>query len=613
MPTNTRKKIVRVRQAQLFLRICALLGSLGALFCVIAIKQTTGTVGWIIRAAPAITLVHTLYGTVHVGRAPTGRTPGSTASYMIFAALVDSGLLPFWVFSAWVAQGDYTRNEYGWSTLFNDSDLSYKIIYAFFLLSCVETGLIFASLMLDTYLAIKFKQISKLPPDMNPLEPNLTSRHKRNKSEITQRNMKNSGLAAAKRESEVLGSKRVPFIHTRTDSADSITLYGSEAARNSRSDLRKGLDENNKDPWRWSRNSSPERPQSALNPSPNSRSAGSGMDFRPERSSMLKEKPSRPSSWLSYLDYEGVPSEISSEANVELDREVRPISPPSVVSDRDASFDRAHQGRENWYSRPSARNSQFHLPPVTNQSSNDPHSHNGSRISLAIPPADSPAKKRSREPLAMNPPTPTRSHIVDENAYKTPSKTYTPTFEDSSRAILQDTSANSQVRPHATPTNSRPASFIGSGGKTRFYGNLRNSISGSPLNSPERSHSHENKDIAVGVQEVEDMYERTRTMQTESDYSANFEVYGSDEEDEKLSANIKNVTMATTATPPQWNGVRQASNSTGFDLNSDYAGLGSEFGRGMGRRRDVSGKVAEEGRASPNKNAAAGWQRFKGL
>jgi hypothetical protein len=612
MPLNTQKRIIRCRQLQLLSRICALVGALGILFCVIAINKTTATVGWIIRCAPAIAILHTVYAVFHLARGPTSRTAGSTASYMIFAAMVDTGLIPFWVFSAWVAHADYTKNEYGWSTLFNDSDLSYKIIYAFFLLSCIEGGLMAVSLLLDIYLGVKFRQISKLPPDMNPLEPNLTSRHKHNKSEITEKNMRSSGLVAAKRESQASSFKRVPFIHTRTDSADSVTLYGSDGARNSRLELRKDLDESEKDPWRWSRNSSPERPRSALNPSPTSRAAGSGMDFRPERSSILSEKPSRPSSWLSYLDYEGVPTPISDDANAEFDHEVRPVSPVSAMSDRDASFDRAQRERANWYGGSPPRNSQIHLPPSANPSQAQFHSHNGSRSSLLIPPPESPPRKRSREPLGMNPPTPTRAPFVDENTYTTPIRTYNHTHETPNRAILHDTTANSQARPNATPTNSRPASFVGSGGKTRFYGNLRSSVGGSPLNSPSRTNSDEKKEVVSAVKEVEDMYERTRTMQTESDYSANFEVYGSesDDGDAKLSANIS---AAQTASPSQWNGVRQASNSTAFDLNSGYAGLGSDFGKGMGRRRDVSGKAAEEGRASPTKNGAAGWERFKGL
>ena len=46
--------------------------------------------------------------------------------------------------------------------------------------------------------------------------------------------------------------------------------------------------------------------------------------------------------------------------------------------------------------------------------------------------------------------------------------------------------------------------------------------------------------------------------------------------------------------------------TTGHDLSAGYAGLGAEFGRGMGRRREVSGKVVEEGRGSGYGYASAG-------
>ncbi|EXJ90821.1 hypothetical protein A1O1_03926 [Capronia coronata CBS 617.96] len=597
MNPNTKSRVTRARQIQLLLRICALLGAMGTLFCVIAINKTSSTVGWIIRVAPAVSLCHTLYAVYHFCRGATGRPPASTASYMIFAALLDTGLIPFFVFSAWMAQADYTSNTYGWSTLFNDSVLSYKIIHAFFLLSSIESGLLAVSLILDVFLALKFKKIARLPPDMNPLEPNLTSRHKRNKSElITEKNMKSSVLAA-KRESQASGFRRVPFMHTRTDSADSVTLHGSENARTSRAELRKELDENEKDPWRWSRYSSPERPNSTVNPSPNSRGAGTGLDHRPERSSGLTKEASRPSSWLSYLDYEGVPNNLSEGATAALDHEVRPLSRVSAISARDASVDRRQHERENWY-QGAARNSQVHLPHNGSQTRLHPLTANttDSSPNLSVPSPQLQAKRRSREPLAMNPPTPPRVQSQDENIYTSP-RDPVP-LQNESRTALLDGDANAQARPNM---GSRPSSFIGSGGKGRFYGNLRSSIGsvGSQGNK---------KSTQAAVHDVEDMYQRTKTMHTESDYSTNFEIYGSDSEDEKLSANIQQVSANS-----QWNGARQVSNSTGYDLNAGYAGLGSEFGLGMGRRREVSGKVVEEGRASPTKNGAAGWERFKGL
>ncbi|KAK5207083.1 hypothetical protein LTR41_007150 [Exophiala xenobiotica] len=596
MPPHTERRITRARRLQLLLRVCGLIGALGLLFCVIAINKVSSTYGWIIRIAPAVAIVHTIYGIHHLCKAATGRTPGSTASYMVFAGVVDTGLVPFFVFSAWLAHADYTENTYGWSTLFNDSELSYKIIYALFILSCTEGGIVLASLLLDVYLGLKFKQIARLPPDLNPLEPNLTSRHKRNKSEgITEKNMKASELAA-KRGSQEAGFKRVPFIHTRTDSADSVTLYGSESARMSRLEFRKDLEDSEKDPWRWSRSSSPERPGFVVNPSPSSRAAGAGLDYRPERSSGLAKQTSRPSSWLSYLDYEGVPSLMSDEATGELDHEVRPISPVSALSARDTSPDRMQTERENWY-QGSARDNQAQLPPNGSQMFSKPN--HASRINLHQQlqvPYPEPQPKGSREPLGMNPPTPSRSPFDNENMHSTPPR-QAQAVDYSNRVVLHDANANAQARPNAGP---RPSSFIGSGGKARFYGSLRSSAGS--VNSQD-----DKKEAGASMREVEDLYERTRTMQTESDYSTNFEVYASDSDDEKLSANIGHAPQGP------WNGARQTSNSTGYDLGSSYAGLGSDFGQGMGRRRDVSGKMAEEGRASPPKNGAAGWERFKGL
>lgn len=51
MSPRTKIKVKYTRLVQLFLRICALLGALGMLFCVICIKDTTVPVAWIIRVA----------------------------------------------------------------------------------------------------------------------------------------------------------------------------------------------------------------------------------------------------------------------------------------------------------------------------------------------------------------------------------------------------------------------------------------------------------------------------------------------------------------------------------------------------------------------------------
>jgi hypothetical protein len=273
MSPNTKKKVKRLRQLQLFLRLHQLLGALGSLFCVIAINKTSGSVGWIIRLTPAVGLLHTVYAIYHLCRSAATRPPASTASYMIFATMTDAGLLPFLFFCALMAHGDYTSNAYGWSTLFKTSSASYTIIYVFYVASVVGGSLTVASLVLGIYLAILFRKISKLPPDMNPLEPNLTERpHKRNKSELTDTHMSSSTTSLASKrmskasDSPVAASRRVPFMHTRTDSADNLENYANGSARHSVVDFLSP-----------SRANSPTRPQPTVSPAANVRPAGTGL------------------------------------------------------------------------------------------------------------------------------------------------------------------------------------------------------------------------------------------------------------------------------------------------------------------------------------------------
>ena len=608
MSPNTKKKIKRLRKLQLFLRLHQLLGALGSLFCVIAINRTSDSVGWIIRVTPAIGLLHTVYAIYHLCRSAATRPPASTASYMVFAAMIDTGLLPFLFFCALMAHGDYTSNAYGWSTLFKTASASYTVIYAFFLTSAVGGSLTVASLVLGIYLAILFRKIAKLPPDMNPLEPNLTARpHKRNKSELTDKHMSSSTASLASKrmskasDSPVAASRRVPFMHTRTDSADNLENYASSSARHSVVDFLSP-----------SRANSPTRPQPTVSPAANVRQAGTGLYQNEGRSAASLVPSESRHSWLSFSNYEGVPTPLSDEAERELGSHVRPPSPVSPVSSR------SHSRNDN-FNRSSGQPVYMDTPeydPFSSQQSPErPSSQrldiHGSQQYLQQHSRENSPKKRSRDPLGMNPPSP----YMDQNQYHHENKEQqqrTPTTE-TGRNALQSTDGNAATRPQHS---SRPSSFIGSGGKTRFYGNLRSSVGS--INRKEDEREHENDKDSCSD------YERTRTL--ESEYS-NIEIHAVDDDalDENGQIHIEEVDSNDIA----WRGSgRNVSASTGFDLRGGYAGLSAEFGKGMGRRREVSGKVAEEGRyfgddigveeanykaAKERKAGAAGWARFKGL
>lgn len=233
MSPRTKSKVKWTRLTQLFLRICELLGAVGMLFCVICIKGTDATTGWIIRVPPSIAILHTVYAIYHLCRSSKGRTPASSASYMLFAAILDVGLIPFLVFTILIShtQSVEPTNAPGhWTTLFGTDGATTKIVYSTFLLSVVTGGLHVVSLIISIYLGVIFRKIAQLPPDMNPLEDNLTSRHKRNKSSILDNRMSQATTATANSQKEdpkaedplISPPRTVPFMHTRNASQDNI-------------------------------------------------------------------------------------------------------------------------------------------------------------------------------------------------------------------------------------------------------------------------------------------------------------------------------------------------------------------------------------------------------
>lgn len=163
--------------------------------------------------------MHNVYGVYHLIRSPTGRTPASTASYMIFAAILDAGLIPFFVLTAIMSRNEYTSPSPNWQTLFDTDGASYRIILATFLVSVVNGSLHLVSLFISIYLAVLFRQIASLPPDMNPLEDHLTSRHKRNKSSLQSISTPPSTNRNSKAEEALIAPPRtIPFLHTRAKS-----------------------------------------------------------------------------------------------------------------------------------------------------------------------------------------------------------------------------------------------------------------------------------------------------------------------------------------------------------------------------------------------------------
>jgi hypothetical protein len=189
---------------------------------------------------------------------------------MLFAAAIDVSLLPFFIFAALVSGAENQQralksNTIEWTSVFSpelnvDDSSTTKIVYSLFLLASVNTAFHLTSLLISLYLAVVFRKIARLPPDMNPLESNLTSRHKKKHSSVSEKRMSQATLGSTfsgptdsertLRNGDGLPQRTVPFMHTRKDSAmdddRGISVRGSRAdlpsqisnsARSSRTDL----------------------------------------------------------------------------------------------------------------------------------------------------------------------------------------------------------------------------------------------------------------------------------------------------------------------------------------------------------------------------------------
>ncbi|KAF2101541.1 hypothetical protein NA57DRAFT_72981 [Rhizodiscina lignyota] len=266
MSKRTKGGIKWVRWIQLVFRAVQLVGAVGTLIAAICVKGTQNTEGWIIRIPPGVDILSILYAIYHLFRPAKGRTPTSSASYHFFACFVDTGSIPFYVFTAMLANNNYLQKpgtSGRWRTFFSSKQTTDTIFLALWLLGAVMAGLHFISLIMDLYLVIIFRKIARLPPDMNPLEDNLTKRPKKNKSKHKYKDS-NATLAVSessdiKRASAMsdssltvthpspdrnsksrepllpdVAARNISFFHTRNDSNTTFNPHNPRTARLSR-------------------------------------------------------------------------------------------------------------------------------------------------------------------------------------------------------------------------------------------------------------------------------------------------------------------------------------------------------------------------------------------
>lgn len=247
MSSTTKWWIKFMRYVQLFLRVLEMIGGGGLLTLMILISNVDPLTAWVMRITPGVVAISCVYAIWHFIRPANARPPASSAAYQLFAGVMDLAVVPLYAF------GVISVVNYGatWKLIVTASpELTDALIQSERYLLLSAGGLHVVSLGISIYLGLMFRRIATMPPDMNPLESHLTSRvnqHKRNKSSVATSYTAVSDDTNSKRLSTPLENYRnsgagyedlsrppsIPFMHTRTGSRDS---YAS-SKRDSRADL----------------------------------------------------------------------------------------------------------------------------------------------------------------------------------------------------------------------------------------------------------------------------------------------------------------------------------------------------------------------------------------
>lgn len=585
---------------------------------------------------------------------------------MLFAASVDAGLVPFYAFTAFLAHGEYTGDAVHWDTLFEDQGATYRITYATFLVSIINGGFHLVSMVLSIYLAVIFRQISKLPPDMNPLEDNLTSRHyEHNKSELAEKHLSQSTFESygnrmsAAEEPSTPQTRSTPFMHTRQGSSNNGSndsserpheMRSSQMSAHSKQSSRAQLpsqqtrlyEQPNKSNTSLTRTpalkarDSPSRPTSAvINDAP---------VLEPSTAASPEIRSGSPSPTLSKDNWFTYPSRSPSPVDDAHNKNIARRETSSVYSRATTLASSTYSGPKDWItsaerydregSNASAEDRRGEYEALVENEyygdDEDPQRHeiyDDMEQDLGERPANissDESKKTRRElpfnPLGMNPPTPKPK---EDGSIKSRSSKGSVR-----RTALTDIPNPSVKTPDPMPPLESPER------KGRFYGDLESkiglAISWDASRTSETHVFNESKKGSVKKKVLRNKSGKLASYQSLKVHDDDSS--GPEDQDSKVKRRSKDVEGDRKGRVVSNSGVDIGA---GFQLGSGpSASYGSYIaGLGVGRRREVSGKLAEEGRggtgladrektpqkppyprpAGQNVIRAAGWARFAGL
>ncbi|TGJ81008.1 hypothetical protein E0Z10_g7769 [Xylaria hypoxylon] len=242
--SDTSKWFIRwTRYLQLVLRALELIAGAGLLTLMILISDATPLAAWVLRIAPGVIVLCSAYAISHLARPARARPPASSAAYQLFAGTTDLAILAFYAFGAITV----LKESDNWDTILANKALLPVFIGSEYYGLVSAIGLHAVSLGISIYLCLMFRRIAQMPPDMNPLESNLTSRtkHKRNKSSVAS-NYTAMSESSKRLSTPLEGHRRsgapyedlsrppsVPFMQTRRGSQDTFV----SSNRDSRVDL----------------------------------------------------------------------------------------------------------------------------------------------------------------------------------------------------------------------------------------------------------------------------------------------------------------------------------------------------------------------------------------
>lgn len=165
--------------------------------------------------------------------------------------IMDAGLVPLYIYVALADKSNVNEpmgTEGRWGSLIKMPQATEAFLSATWLVAIVVAGLHLLALCNAFYLVRMFRKVANMPPDMNPLEDNLTSRrqsrinkHKHKNSELTLSEKHDSAISLGGFSGRISPEKEpslcetpVPFFQTRNDSGQLYSPHSPATAEASR-------------------------------------------------------------------------------------------------------------------------------------------------------------------------------------------------------------------------------------------------------------------------------------------------------------------------------------------------------------------------------------------